>query len=98
MISSLSLSLYMSCMGVMNGSLTAGDVVFLQTIFGMAFAPLVNLGNLYIRFQESLVELKDVVDLLTIKSEVVEKPGATDLKIVDGRIKFDNVGYTYGNK
>lgn len=52
----MSACLILSGLGVVDGSLTPGDVIFLQSILGMSFAPLFNMGNMYIKFQESLVE------------------------------------------
>ena len=90
--------MFMACMGVINGTLTVGDVVFLNTVLAMAYAPLFNLGNMYIRFQESLVELKDVVNLMNLKNSVVEKPDAKALEWSKGRIVFDNISYRYENR
>lgn len=89
----MSLSLFMSSCAVLNGTLTLGDVVFLQTILGMAFVPLFNLGNLYIKFQESIVELKDVVKLLEVKRVVSELPDAAALEWKDPTIRLENVTY-----
>lgn len=85
-------------MGVLDGSLTIGDVVFLQTILGMAFAPLFNMGNIYIRFQESIVELRDVVELMNVPRLVTEKPDAAPMVWKNGDIQLKNISYKIGDR
>lgn len=89
----------MSCLGVMNGTLTPGDVVFLQTIMAMSYSPLFNLGNMYIRFQESLVELRDVATLLSLEREIIEPENPVELPAdISLPIHLNNVTYQYGDR
>ena len=88
----------MSCIGVLDGTLSVGDFVFLQTILGMAFAPLFNLGNIYIRFQESIVELRDVVDLMNVPRQVTEVKDAVPLVWKQGDLQLQNITYAIGDR
>jgi ABC-type multidrug transport system fused ATPase/permease subunit len=45
-----------------------------------------------------LVDAERLLDLLTIKPTVTDKPGAFDLGPVEGFLKFDRVSFSYGNK
>lgn len=98
-MAAVSVSMFMSCLGVINGTLTAGDVIFLQTIMAMSYGPLFNLGNMYIRFQESIVELRDVAALLSLEREIVEPQNPIELPQEKSLpIHIRDLTYHYGDR
>ncbi|WP_028806437.1 ABC transporter ATP-binding protein [Streptomyces sp. 303MFCol5.2] len=80
---------------VTDGDLTIGELVAFLLYLGAFFQPiqqLVQLYNTYQQGQSSVVKLKE---LLSIRPEVEEQPGAVDLPRVEGEITFDDVTFGY---
>lgn len=80
-----------------EGMMTPGSIILLNNIMIQVFTPLTNLGQIYLRWQESFVEINDLLDIETIESAVKEKPNASDLVIKDGSIHFDHVDFSFGS-
>ena len=45
----------------------------------------------------NLGDIQDAMETLAVPHTMIDKPGASKLKVSLGRIKFDNVSYTYGS-
>ena len=45
----------------------------------------------------NLGDIQDAMETLAVPHAMIDKPGASTLKVSHGRIKFDNVSYTYGS-
>jgi ATP-binding cassette subfamily B protein len=57
--------------------------------------PLNFIGFVYREIRQGLTDIEQMFELLDVKAEVVDKPGAVDLKIQNGEIEFDNVHFAY---
>lgn len=62
--------------GVYWGSLSAGDIILLTNIMMQVFGPLSNLGVIYQKWQESFLEINEMLELFDLKSSVLEKENA----------------------
>jgi len=80
---------------VANGTITLGDIVLINALMLQLFVPLNLLGVVYRGLQYALADMDLVIKLLELTPEIQDKPGATDLKIKEGRIEFDNVRFAY---
>lgn len=94
--------MWMAAQGVLNGSLTVGDLVMVngiqQTHPGLLFQlsmPLNMLGMVYRDTRQSLIDMKTMFDLVDQTSKIQNIPNAQPLLISRGEIKFENVSFGY---
>ena len=85
----------MSAISVKNGTHTLGDFVFINAMLMQLSVPLNFIGFVYREIRQGLTDIEQMFELLEVKAEVVDKPGAVDLKIQNGEIEFDNVQFAY---
>lgn len=90
--------MYMAAQGVLAGTMTVGDVVMVnQLIFQLAF-PLSYLGTVYRELRKSLIDMETMFSLQRVHSTIVEKPGATELRLDatrGGELRFEDVYFGY---
>ena len=83
---------------VIDGSLTFGTLVVFLLYLDWFFQPIVNLANVYNLLQAAIAALAKLFNLLDVKAEVVERPGAQDLADpVAGEIVLSDVTFGYDN-
>lgn len=74
---------------------TVGDFVLFGSYIMQLYQPLNWLGTYYRQIQTAFVDMENMFDLLNIKQEVEDAPGAPDLDCTAGRIEFKNVNFHY---
>lgn len=52
----LSFSMVFAAYAISGGALSIGDLVFMKVLIESSYRPLFNMGNLYINFQEIVIE------------------------------------------
>ncbi|KAK5638747.1 hypothetical protein RI129_013042 [Pyrocoelia pectoralis] len=75
--------------------LTAGDYVLFSSYVLQLCVPLNSFGKYYITIQNCIVDLENMLDLLHEKVEIVDNKDATELKVINGDIEFQNVSFGY---
>jgi ATP-binding cassette subfamily B protein len=81
--------------GVVDGSMTLGDLVLINALMLQLFIPLNTLGIVYRQITYALADMDMLIKLLDKKIEIVDQKDAKDLVIKSGNIKFKNVSFSY---
>ena len=81
--------------GWSRGRFTPGDLVWINGLLMQLFRPLDMLGWVYRSIRQGLIDMEAMWDLLDTPAEVVDQPGAPDLEIGAGSIRFDNLHFGY---
>lgn len=91
----LSLILWFGGREVLDGRLTAGELIAFL-IYGLTVAgSFAGLINLYSQFQEAIGATKRVFQILDTKAQIEDVPAAMTLDTIKGRITLDNVSFAY---
>lgn len=85
----------MSAYEVMNKTQTIGDFVFINAMLIQLSVPLNFIGFIYREIRQGLTDIEHMFDLLGVKQEVVDKPGAKPLAIGAGSVEFRDVHFSY---
>ena len=81
--------------GVVDGSMTLGDLVLVNALMLQLFVPLNTLGIVYRQITYALADMDMLVKLLDKDIEIVDKKNAKDLIVKSGDIEFRNVFFSY---
>lgn len=80
---------------VLAGSISPGSIVaFVAYIFSL-YGPISSLSNVQVEFATSMVSFERVFEFLDVPIEIQDKSEAIELKEVKGRIRFDDVSFSY---
>lgn len=79
-----------------DGELSIGVVVAFSLLLPHLYAPLVALTNSPVAFVQSMLSFERVFEVLDLPRELVDRPGATPLERVEGKLTFCDVTLSYG--
>ena len=85
----------MAAQGVLDGTLTIGDFVFINALLLQLYQPLNFIGTVYREIQQGLVDIETMFNLLEQNPEIKDKPDAKPLKVSKGTVEFDKVRFAY---
>lgn len=91
-------AMLIAAIGVLRGDHTVGDFVLVNAYLLQLAIPLNFLGTVYREIRQALVDMGDMFDLLGQSYEIRDKPGAPDLKVAGGEIRFENVSFGYDQR
>ena len=91
----VTLLMILATQGVVAGSMTVGDLVLVNAFLIQLYAPLHFLGFVYREIRHSLADMERMFGLLGKHREIEDKPGAPDLKVRGGAIRFEHVAFGY---
>src|SRR4051794_17146706 len=81
--------------GWSRGRFSPGDVVWINGLLMQLFRPLDMLGWVYRSIRQGLIDMEAMFDLVDTPAEVVDRPGASALRVKRGRVQFDHVAFGY---
>jgi ATP-binding cassette subfamily B protein len=87
--------LWRATQGVVAGSMTLGDLVMVNAFMIQLYIPLGFLGVLYREIKQSLTDLDKMFVLLARHREVDDPPGAGELQVREGGVRFEHVNFAY---
>ena len=80
---------------VAAGTMTLGDLVMVNAYMIQLFIPLNFLGFVYREIRQSLANIERLFGLLEKPVKVEDRPGAKDLEVTAGRVRFEDVHFRY---
>jgi len=94
----VSLLMWRAADGIVNGHLTLGDLVMVNALLIQLYIPLNFLGVMYREIKQAMVDMEKMFRLLSENREVEDQPGARELKVGGGSVRFENVDFSYDGK
>lgn len=91
----LILILWRATEGVVDGSMTLGDLVLVNTLMIQLYIPLNFLGVIYREIKQSLADMDRMFLLMETSREVADRAGAPALQIRGGALRFAHVEFSY---
>ena len=92
---SITITLWFGSYEVIQGRMTAGDLVAYLIYTMMVAAPIATLASLYARFQGAIGATERLFDLLDEEPDIVSMPDALVLPPMSGEVLFEQVSFTY---
>ncbi len=80
---------------VLEGAITVGTIVAFAAYLARLYGPISALSNVQVEFATSMVSFERVFEYLDLPVEIQDRPGAIDLDRVRGRVRFEQVSFSY---
>ncbi|HEX4325916.1 MAG TPA: ABC transporter ATP-binding protein/permease [Burkholderiales bacterium] len=87
--------MWRAVLGVMNHTMTLGDLVLVNAFMIQLYIPLNFLGVLYREIKQSLADMERMFALLDANREVADAVDAPDLRLQGASVRFDHVDFSY---
>ena len=91
----VTLLVWRATLGVVNGSMTLGDLVLVNALMIQLYIPLNFLGVIYREIKQSIIDMEKMFALLGQNREIADAADAKPLRTSGGSVKFDNVSFGY---
>src|SRR4029077_17854660 len=91
----VTLIMWRATVGVVNGTMTIGDLVLVNAFMIQLYIPLNFLGVIYREIKQALADMESLFGLIEENAEVRDKPGAPPLTIRDATVRFEHVYFGY---
>ncbi len=81
--------------GIEHGTNTVGDFVMINAMMIQLYQPLNFMGMVYREVKQALIDIENMFAILARKPEIEDRPGAQELQVRAGAIRFENVSFSY---
>jgi ABC-type multidrug transport system fused ATPase/permease subunit len=85
----------LGCYYVVEGEMTYGAVMAFLSYAMRVFQPVLNLTQEALRFEQMMISVDRIYEVLDHEIEVKDKPDAVVLNKIAGRVEFDDVWFEY---
>jgi ABC-type multidrug transport system fused ATPase/permease subunit len=80
---------------VLDGVMTTGVLISFLLYVQRFFDPILELSMQYTSLQRAMASGARIFELMDVKPDIVDEPGAVELPAVKGEVKFQNVSFAY---
>src|SRR5205823_12381904 len=87
--------MWRATLGVVDGTMTIGDLVLVNAFMIQLYIPLNFLGVLYREIKQALADMERLFHLIEEYAEIEDAPGAGPLAIVSAEVRFEHVDFSY---
>ena len=91
----VTLIMWRATVGVVNGTMTIGDLVLVNAFMIQLYIPLNFLGVIYREIKQALADMERLFALIEENAEIRDPPGALPLAIRGAEVRFENVYFGY---
>lgn len=91
----VSLILWRATQGVIDGTMSLGDLVLVNAFMIQLYIPLNYLGVIYREIKQSLADMERLFTLMEQPQEVTDAPDSAELKTRGAEIRFSHVDFGY---
>jgi ATP-binding cassette subfamily B protein len=91
----VTLLVWRATLGVVDGSLTLGDLVLVNALMIQLYIPLNFLGVIYREIKQSTVDMEKMFTLLSMHREIADAPNAPALIVREATVRFEQVNFSY---
>jgi len=91
----VTLIMWRAMLGVVNHTMTIGDLVLVNAFMIQLYIPLNFLGVIYREIKQALADMERMFRLIEENAEVKDVPGAGPLRVTDGAVRFERVDFSY---
>src|SRR6266576_352 len=91
----LTATMLMCAIGGRSGKNTVGDFVMVNAMMIQLYQPLNFMGMVYREIKQAIIDIEKMFAILGRKPEIEDRPGAVELKVSAGTIRFENVNFSY---
>ena len=91
----LTVAMVMCAFEIKAGTKTIGDFVLINAMMIQLYQPLNFMGMVYREIKQAVIDIETMFSILARPAEIKDVPGATQLQVTSGTIKFENVAFAY---
>ena len=91
----VTLIMWRATAGVVDGTMTVGDLVLVNAFMIQLYIPLNFLGVIYREIRQALADMERLFALIDEHAEVRDAPGAPPLAVAGGAVRFEDVRFSY---
>ena len=81
-----------------EGHITAGTVLAFVAALSYLFDPIQQLSQLYTTYQSGMAALEKIFQLLDVRPDLEDRPGASDLPRIAGEVSFEDISFAYNQR
>lgn len=93
--SAVTVIMFLASQGVVDGTMTLGDLVLVNAFLIQLFIPLGFLGIVYSQLKHALSDMELMFRIVDEKPEIEDREDASELNVGDGEVRFEHVGFNY---
>jgi ATP-binding cassette subfamily B protein len=91
----VTLIMWRATLGVVNHTMTIGDLVLVNAFMIQLYIPLNFLGVIYREIKQAVADMERMFQLIDENAEVKDAPGAPPLRTSAGEVRFEHVDFHY---
>ena len=91
----VTLIMWRATVGVVDGTMTIGDLVLVNAFMIQLYIPLNFLGVIYREIRQALADMERLFRLIDEHAEIRDAPGAPGLRLETAEVRFENVDFRY---